>query len=142
MNDEAGFLRAIQARPEDDATRLVYADWLEERGDIRGEYLRLEHQLAQAPLRLAQLRAQIDHAWLAAVSKRRKVVLVSFPRERKLHVIKLVREITGLGLKEVVDLVAAGRSTIQKDLTIEEAEQLAKRFQGLAVVSVEPDPGT
>jgi uncharacterized protein (TIGR02996 family) len=39
MGDEA-FLRAILAAPEDDAPRLVYADWLEERGDVRAELLR------------------------------------------------------------------------------------------------------
>jgi uncharacterized protein (TIGR02996 family) len=71
MSDGAGFLRAIQKNPEDEAARLVYADWLEERGDIRGEYLRLEHQLVQTPLRLAQLQGQIDPTWLASVSRRR-----------------------------------------------------------------------
>ncbi len=69
MSDEAGFLRAIQENPEDDDARLVYADWLEERGDMRGEYLRLEHQLVQIPLRLAQLRQHIDPAWLAICSR-------------------------------------------------------------------------
>jgi uncharacterized protein (TIGR02996 family) len=72
MTDEGGFWRAIQENPADDAARLVYADWLEERGDIRGEYLRLEHQLANISLRLAQLREQIDQDWLASVSKRRQ----------------------------------------------------------------------
>jgi uncharacterized protein (TIGR02996 family) len=47
MNDEAAFLAAIHTAPEDDNLRLVYADWLEERGDLRGEYLRLEHQFAK-----------------------------------------------------------------------------------------------
>src|SRR5262249_20591379 len=70
MSDEAGFLRAIQENPEEDA-RLAYADWLAERGDIRAEYLRLEHALAILPLRLTQLREQIDQDWLASVSKRR-----------------------------------------------------------------------
>jgi uncharacterized protein (TIGR02996 family) len=69
MNDEAAFLAAIQAAPEDDHLRLVYADWLEERGDLRGTYLRLEHQLLQAPLRLAQLREQIDPAWIAQMER-------------------------------------------------------------------------
>jgi uncharacterized protein (TIGR02996 family) len=31
MNAEADFLAAIRAKPHDDALRLVYADWLEER---------------------------------------------------------------------------------------------------------------
>jgi uncharacterized protein (TIGR02996 family) len=42
MNDEAGFLNALRANPEDIETRLVYADWLEERGDPRHELIRLE----------------------------------------------------------------------------------------------------
>jgi uncharacterized protein (TIGR02996 family) len=40
MSDEA-FLRAIQATPTVVAPRLVYADWLEEQGDPRAEFLRL-----------------------------------------------------------------------------------------------------
>ncbi len=55
MKEEQGFLDALRENPDDNATRLIYADWLEERGDIRGEYLRLEHQLVQTSLRLAQL---------------------------------------------------------------------------------------
>jgi uncharacterized protein (TIGR02996 family) len=48
MDEDAGFLQALLAAPEDDALRLVYADWLEERGDPRGEYLRC--QCARAAL--------------------------------------------------------------------------------------------
>jgi uncharacterized protein (TIGR02996 family) len=71
MNDEAAFLAAIHAAPEDGNLRLVYADWLEERGDPRGEYLRLEYQLSHMPitLRLAQLREQIDPSWIALVGR-------------------------------------------------------------------------
>jgi uncharacterized protein (TIGR02996 family) len=37
INDtEAALLAAIRAAPDDDAPRLVYADWLTERGDARG----------------------------------------------------------------------------------------------------------
>ncbi len=42
-----------------------------------------------------------------------------------------------LGLKEAKDLVETSRSTIKDDLTVAEAEQLARRFEGLAIVSVE-----
>jgi uncharacterized protein (TIGR02996 family) len=38
---EKEFLDAITRNPEDEEARAVYADWLEERGDPRGEYLRL-----------------------------------------------------------------------------------------------------
>src|SRR5262249_35731960 len=45
MSDEISFLRAILAKPCDAATRLVYADWLEERGDPRALFLRLDPDL-------------------------------------------------------------------------------------------------
>lgn len=41
MADEDGFLRSIALHPEDDTHRLVFADWLEERGDWRAGFLRL-----------------------------------------------------------------------------------------------------
>lgn len=47
MHDEATFLQAMQEQPEDNALRLVFADWLEERGDPRGELLRLLHTLTK-----------------------------------------------------------------------------------------------
>jgi uncharacterized protein (TIGR02996 family) len=41
VDAEAGFISALTADPSDAATRLVYADWLEERGDPRGAAQRL-----------------------------------------------------------------------------------------------------
>lgn len=46
VRGEADFLRAIYERPDDDGLRSVYADWLTERGDPRGELITL--QLARA----------------------------------------------------------------------------------------------
>lgn len=42
---ESAFIQAILAAPDDDIVRLVFADWLEERGDSRGEFLRIATQL-------------------------------------------------------------------------------------------------
>jgi uncharacterized protein (TIGR02996 family) len=50
MNDQ-DFVRAILADPGNDSVRLAYADWLEERGDPRAEYLRLDAELANPELR-------------------------------------------------------------------------------------------
>jgi uncharacterized protein (TIGR02996 family) len=41
---EAEFLRAIAADPGDDAPRLVYADWLLEKGDPRGDFIALQYR--------------------------------------------------------------------------------------------------
>jgi uncharacterized protein (TIGR02996 family) len=53
----AGFVGAILESPEDDTPRLIYADWLEERGDPRGEFIRI--QCARAALPEWDRRAQV-----------------------------------------------------------------------------------
>jgi uncharacterized protein (TIGR02996 family) len=77
MNDDHAFLSSILANPGDRVLRLVYADWLEERGDPRGEYLRVECRLQDLPLDQAErqqlqeradaLRRQCPANWLAAL---------------------------------------------------------------------------
>jgi uncharacterized protein (TIGR02996 family) len=49
MSDaQAAFLAAICAEPDDDAPRLIYADWLEEHGDLdRAEFIRAQCELAR-----------------------------------------------------------------------------------------------
>ena len=48
MHDETAFLQAMQENPEDATLRLIFADWLEERGDPRSELIRLLHTLTQS----------------------------------------------------------------------------------------------
>jgi uncharacterized protein (TIGR02996 family) len=45
---EWGFLLSVQATPNDPVPRLVYADWLDERGDPRGQTLRQEVERASS----------------------------------------------------------------------------------------------
>jgi uncharacterized protein (TIGR02996 family) len=51
MSIESGILAEVCERPEDDVPRLVYADWLEERGDAestaRAELIRVQCELAR-----------------------------------------------------------------------------------------------
>lgn len=42
---EREFLAAIAADPADDGLKLVYADWLDDRGDRRGQIIRLSVEL-------------------------------------------------------------------------------------------------
>ncbi len=77
MPDEHGFLSAILAAPDDVALHLIYADFLEERGDARAEALRLKCAMATIPegeprcaelvARLEQLRPTLDPEWFALV---------------------------------------------------------------------------
>jgi uncharacterized protein (TIGR02996 family) len=71
MSDEAAFLAAIASDP---ATRLVYADWLEDRSDPRAELIRIEEEMGNLPVfadrywelkpRRNQLRAASPSEWL------------------------------------------------------------------------------
>jgi uncharacterized protein (TIGR02996 family) len=45
-DQHAAFLAAIRAEPREPLHRLAYADWLEERGDPRADYFRIEAALA------------------------------------------------------------------------------------------------
>ncbi len=45
MNEEQAFVQAIDETPLDPLPRLIYADWLEDQGDPRAEWLRLDCQL-------------------------------------------------------------------------------------------------
>src|SRR5215216_4626617 len=48
MSDAAALLAAIRAAPDDDAPRLVYADWLDEHGQPeRAEFIRVQCALAR-----------------------------------------------------------------------------------------------
>jgi uncharacterized protein (TIGR02996 family) len=49
MNQEDAFIEAILQNPDDNAARLVYADWLEERGDLRSEIIRARCRIADLP---------------------------------------------------------------------------------------------
>jgi uncharacterized protein (TIGR02996 family) len=70
VDEEAAFLASIRADPEDGPTRLAYADWLEERGDARTEYLRLQVEAQRIAARARELGARLDRRWLRDVAPR------------------------------------------------------------------------
>ena len=70
MNEDEAFIRAIVDNPGDDTPRLVYADWLDDRDDPRGRYLRAEREVVETGdiARLRELAAELDPVWVARVS--------------------------------------------------------------------------
>jgi large subunit ribosomal protein L7/L12 len=56
------------------------------------------------------------------------VTLVSFPADKKINIIKVVREVTSLGLKEAKDLVEAVPKPIKEGVPKDEAESIRKKF--------------
>ena len=83
MHDEDDFLRVLAANPADDTLRMVYADWLDDRGDDEGKakakFLRVTVRLMgpiQRPAwraarrkELLELARALSPAWLAVVSR-------------------------------------------------------------------------
>ncbi len=59
QTDAEAFLQRIRAYPDDDTPRLIFADWLDEEGDPRGRFIRVQLALADldedAPARRALL---------------------------------------------------------------------------------------
>ena len=57
-------------------------------------------------------------------------VVLKAPGANKLQIVKLVKELTGLGLKEAKDLVDGAPKTIKEGLPKDEAENLKKQLTG------------
>lgn len=63
MPDELAFLTAIRDQPRSRDLRMVYADWLTDRGDPRGDFIRVQCRAATAPrdsVARADLEAEAD----------------------------------------------------------------------------------
>ena len=56
-------------------------------------------------------------------------VVLTAPGQKKIGVIKIVREITGLGLKEAKELVDSAPAPIKEKLPTEEAEALKAQLE-------------
>ncbi len=56
------------------------------------------------------------------------VILKTFPADKKINIIKVVREVTNLGLKEAKDLVEGAPKALKEAVSKEEAEGIKKKF--------------
>jgi large subunit ribosomal protein L7/L12 len=65
----------------------------------------------------------------AAEEKTEFTVILKSAGANKINVIKVVREITGLGLKEAKDLVDSAPKPVKEGVSKEEAESIAKKLQ-------------
>jgi large subunit ribosomal protein L7/L12 len=65
----------------------------------------------------------------AAEEKTEFTVVLSAVGEKKINVIKAVREVTNLGLKEAKDLVEGAPKPIKEGVSKEEADTIKKKFE-------------
>jgi large subunit ribosomal protein L7/L12 len=54
--------------------------------------------------------------------------------EQKINVIKIVKEVTGLGLKEAKDLVDGAPKAVKEGMKKEEADELKKKLEEAGAV--------
>ena len=57
------------------------------------------------------------------------VILKAYPADKKVTVIKVIREITGLGLKEAKDLVEGAPSTVKEGVSKADSEKFKKQLE-------------
>ena len=81
---------------------------------------------AAAPMAMAAAPAAAGDA--AAEEKSEFDVELTAAGDSKINVIKLVREVTGLGLKEAKDIVDAAPKVIKEKMPKAEAEELVKKI--------------
>ncbi len=65
----------------------------------------------------------------AAEEKTEFDVVLKEVGEKKINVIKVVREVTSLGLKEAKDLVDGAPTTVKEGVSKDEAETIKKKFE-------------
>ena len=82
---------------------------------------------AAAPVAMA---AAAPAAAAAAVEEKTEFeVILKDVGAKKINVIKVVREVTSLGLKEAKDLVDGAPKTVKEGITKDEAEAIKKKFE-------------
>ena len=65
----------------------------------------------------------------AAAEKTAFDVILTSAGASKLNVVKIVKDLTGLGLKEAKDLVEAAPKTLKSDVPTAEAEEIKKKLE-------------
>jgi large subunit ribosomal protein L7/L12 len=83
---------------------------------------------AAAPVAVAA--AGVPAAATAAAEEKTEFdVVLSAAGDKKIQVIKVVRELTGLGLKEAKDLVDGAPKPVKEKVTKAEAEEMKKKLE-------------
>ena len=91
-------------------------------------YLKETHGIEPAAAAVAVAAGPAAGGGAAAAEKTNFDVILKSPGANKLQIVKLVKELTGLGLKEAKDVVDGAPKTIKEGLPKDEAENLKKQL--------------
>jgi large subunit ribosomal protein L7/L12 len=114
------FVKQIESMTVLDLANLVKA--LEERFGVSAA-------AAAVPMAMAGAGAGAAAAAAPVEEQTEFTVTLSEVGDKKINVIKAVREVTSLGLKEAKDLVEGAPQTIKEGVSKEEAEKIKKVFE-------------
>jgi large subunit ribosomal protein L7/L12 len=89
---------------------------------------------AAAAVAVAAVPGAAGGAAAAAEEQTEFTVILKSGGDKKINVIKEVRAITGLGLKEAKDLVEAGSKPVKEGIPKDEAEKIKKQLEGAGAV--------
>jgi len=92
----------------------------------------LEEELgvsAAAPIAMAAAAPAAGGAAAAEPEKDEFTVMLTAAGDKKIQVIKVVRELTGLGLKEAKDLVDGAPKAVKEGINKAEAEEVKKKLE-------------
>ena len=84
---------------------------------------------AAAPVAVAAAASPAAAAAAPAVEKTEFTVILASAGDKKINVIKEIRAITGLGLKEAKDLVEAAPKEVKADVNKDEAAKIKKQLE-------------
>jgi len=84
---------------------------------------------AMAPVAVAGAPAAVAEAAPAVEEKSTFDVILASAGEKKINVIKVVRELTNLGLKEAKDLVDSAPQPLRQGVSKEEAEMMKAKLE-------------
>ena len=84
---------------------------------------------AAAPVAVAAMPAAGGAAAAAEEKTEFDVILASAPADKKIQIIKVVRELTSLGLKEAKDLVEGAPKPVKTGVAKEEADSMKKKLE-------------
>lgn len=149
MTDEASFLAAIAENPKDQNLPLVFADWLDEQGDPRGQWIRspsvrrwMESTEFQSPIP-ALLQSLVKDKSVVAVRHAAEVIgepIVPGLTELLKHEKPRVRQQACLCLRKIGRRAKSAVPTLME--TLSDSDQVVREHAGKALADIGADKST
>ncbi|MEM7630323.1 MAG: 50S ribosomal protein L7/L12 [Planctomycetota bacterium] len=127
MSDDAGTAKSFDQKITDLGDKLAELT-LKEAVDL-GEYMKDTYGIEAAAGGAVMVAGGGDAGGAAAEEQSEFDVVLKGDGGNKIKVIKVVREATGLGLKEAKDMVDGMPTKVKEGLSKEDAEALAEKFK-------------